>query len=55
MLQDIVSEVFVPHQLGDQEIKQGAVPLAQDFERVLIADVRLSDQYVIRQVRMLPA
>jgi hypothetical protein len=41
--------------LGDQEIKQGAVAVDQDFERVLIADVRLSDQYVIRQVRMLPA
>jgi len=54
VLQDIVSEIFVAHQVGDQEKEQGSVPLDQDFERALIADVRLLDQDVIRQVRILP-
>jgi hypothetical protein len=54
VLQDIVSEVFVAHQVADQQQEQGAVPLDQDFERALLADVRLFDQDVIRQVRILP-
>jgi len=50
VLQDIVSEVFVPHQAGDQQKEQGAVAVDQDFKRALIADLRLLDQDVIRQV-----
>ena len=50
MLQDILSEVFVTHQLGDQAIKPGTVTVDQDFERALIADVRSLDEYIIRQV-----
>jgi hypothetical protein len=49
-LQDIVSEVFVSHHAADQEVEQGAVPVDQDFERALIADLRLLDQVVICQV-----
>jgi len=49
-LQDIVSEVFVSHHAGDQEVEQGAVPLNQDFERAWIADLRLLEQVVICQV-----
>jgi hypothetical protein len=48
VLQDIVSEMFVPHDAGDQEKERGTVPLKQDFERTLIADTRLLDQIVIR-------
>jgi len=51
VLQDIVSEVFVAHHTRDQLKEQGAVPLEQDFERAWIADLRLLDQVVIRQVR----
>jgi hypothetical protein len=50
VLQDIVSQVFVLHHAGDQQIERGVVPLDQDFERILIADVCLVDQVVIRQV-----
>jgi len=50
VLQDIVSEVFVPHQAGDQQKEQGTVAVDQHFKRALIADVRSLDQDVIRQV-----
>jgi hypothetical protein len=50
VLQDIVSEMFVAHHARDQQKEQGAVPLEQDFERARIADLRLLDQVVIRQV-----
>jgi len=48
MLQDIMGKVFVPHNAGDQEKERGTVPLKQDFERALVADLRLLDQIIIR-------
>jgi hypothetical protein len=50
VLQNIVSEMFVPHQVGDKQKEQVSVPVDQDFERALIANVRSLDQDVIRQV-----
>jgi hypothetical protein len=50
VLQDIVSEVFILQELGDQQKEQSAVPADQHFERALIAHLCLLDQDVIRQV-----
>jgi hypothetical protein len=50
VLQDIVCEVFVAHDAGNQRKEQGAVPVDQHFERILIADVYSVDQNIIRQV-----
>lgn len=52
MLQDIVREMLVAHQVADQPQEEGAVAVDQHFERALIAVVRLLNQDVIGQVRV---
>src|SRR5579859_5277970 len=47
--------MLVSYQVGDQPQERGAVAVDQHFERVVIAEVRLLKQDVIRQVRILPA
>jgi hypothetical protein len=50
VLQDVMSQVFVAHYARNQEKEQGAVPVDQHFERILIANVCLVDQDSIRRL-----
>ena len=50
VLQGIVSQVFVAHYARNQEKEQGAISVDQHFERILIANVCLVDQDIIRRL-----
>jgi len=50
VLQDIMSEVFVPQQVRGQAKEQGAIPGDEDLERAVITELRLLDKDSIRKL-----